>query len=61
MVIRIQRVGEWEGEGEGGEEECDFSCLHTIHQNLLCTLLFHFLCGHADAEGRGVEGAGGGV
>ena len=27
-------MGEWEGEGE---EECDFSCLHTIYQNrVLC-------------------------
>ena len=31
MVIRMQRVGEWEGE----EEECDFSCLQTIHQDQL--------------------------
>ena len=51
MVIRIRRIGEWEcececdweweGEGEG-EMEGDFSCLHTIYQNHLCALLFHF-------------------
>ena len=46
--MRMQRVGGWKEQ----EEECDFSCLHTIHQDQLCALLFHFLCGHPDAEGR---------
>ena len=34
--------GEGEGEEEEEEEECDFSYLHTIYQNHLCALLFHF-------------------